>query len=60
MNEKSLKGFSYEVPQEKIKDYSRWSIEKRLEWLYEANRLRNLMPTEIIRIQDEFRKGERK
>ena len=59
MNKKSLKGFSYEVPLERVDDYSRWPVEKRLEWLYEANRLRNLIPAEIIRIQEEFRKGER-
>ena len=43
---------------EKIEDYCRWPIVKRLEWLYEANRLRNLLPPEIIKIQEAFRKGE--
>ena len=54
-----LKGFSYEIPKEKMEESIRWLIEKRLEWLYQAARLRNLLPTEIVRIQDEFRKGKR-
>ena len=48
-------GFSYNVSADKIKEYSRWPIEKRLEWLYEANRLRNLLPPAIIDLQEEFR-----
>ena len=51
-------GFRYEVPKEKIAEYGRWPIEKRLKWLYEGNRLRNLLPQNIIAIQERFRKGE--
>jgi len=59
MNKIKKKGFSYHVPFEKINEYRKWPIERRLEWLYQANQLRNLLPDEIIEIQEQFRKGER-
>lgn len=59
MKSKKKRGFSYYVPMEKILEYRKWPIEKRLEWLYEANKLRNLLPEEIVRKQEQFRKGIR-
>lgn len=59
MRRRRQKGFSYVVSKEKIEEYSRWPIEKRLEWLYEGIRLRNLLPPKIIKVQEELRRGLR-
>ncbi len=56
---KKTKGYSYTVSKEQIEEYGKWPLERRLAWLYEANKLRRFLPSEQIRIQDEFRRGEK-
>lgn len=57
MKEKN-KGFYYYLTKKQIKEYSKWSIEKRLKWLYLGNLLRKFLPGEIKEIHEKFRKGE--
>jgi len=54
---KFLKGFSYSLSLEKIRNYRKISLEKRLQWLYYGNILRNGYPKRIVRLQDKFRSG---
>jgi len=50
-------GFNYTVSLKQIRDYSLWSLERRLAWLYQGNLLRKAYPKRIRVIQDKFRKG---
>ena len=52
------KGYSYAVPLEKIRDYQKVSLEKKLLWLYQGNVLRKSYPKRIIELQDKFREGK--
>ena len=60
MKQKSekLTGFYYYVDDEKIKEYKNKPLELRLQWLYQINKLRKYYPKDIIKKQEEFRKGE--
>ena len=51
-------GYRYYVSKEKIREYSKWPIEKLLKWLSQFNELRKYYPKEIIEKQDKFRRGE--
>ena len=51
------KGFSYILNKDQIEEYRRWPLERRLQWLYFANKLRRDLPRKIIEIQEAFRKG---
>jgi hypothetical protein len=56
--EQEKKGFSYTVEPEQIAEYRKWSIERRLQWLFLANKMRKSFPKRTIEIQEAFRKGE--
>ena len=56
MNRKKGRGFYYSINKEQIKDYRKWSVERRLEWLYAGNLMRKLLPKRIVKIQESFRK----
>lgn len=52
------KGFGYSVGIKMIREYQKFSLEKRLLWLYQLNLLRKAYPKEIIALQDKFREGK--
>lgn len=54
---KERKGFSYILKEEQINEYRSWSIERRLRWLFIANKMRRYLPQKTIEIQDAFREG---
>ena len=56
--EKEKKGFSYTVSMEQLEDYRKWPIERRLKWLYYANKMRKGLPKKTIEIQELFREGK--
>jgi len=56
--EKQRKGFTYTVSQEQLDDYRKWPIERRLKWLYYANKIRKCLPRKTIEIQELFRDGK--
>ena len=58
MGSKRGKGFYYYINEKQIRDYSKWSIERRLEWLYLGNLMRRSLPKRIIEIQESFRKNK--
>ena len=51
-------GFRYYLASEQLEEYKRWPLERRLMWLFLANKMRRSLPKEIINIQDAFRRGE--
>ena len=55
--DKKKKGFSYILNKEQIEEYRSWPLERRLQWLYFANKLRRDLPKKIIDIQEAFRQG---
>ncbi|MDD5224875.1 MAG: hypothetical protein PHE84_12895 [bacterium] len=55
---KRKKGFAYTVTPELLAEYRNWPVERRLRWLWEANRLRRLLPRKTIEIQEAFRQGK--
>jgi hypothetical protein len=57
MNE-SKKGFTYTVSREQIDEYRAWSLDRRLKWLFYANKMRKLLPPKTIEIQEAFRQGK--
>ncbi len=57
MMEKDRKGFSYYVSQEQIEEYRSWPIERRLQWLFLANKMRRSLPQRIIDLHEAFRDG---
>ena len=52
------KGFSYTVSQEQIYEYRRWPIERRLQWLFLANKMRESLPRKTIELQEAFRQAK--
>jgi len=52
------KGFSYTVSKEQLDDYRKWPVERRLKWLYLANKMRKSLPRKTIEIQELFRSGK--
>jgi len=56
MDEK--KGFSYTLTKEQIDQYCSWPIERRLKWLFIANKMRRYLPKKTIEIQEAFRQGK--
>jgi hypothetical protein len=52
------KGFSYTVSSEQVHDYRKWPIERRLEWLFLANKMRKFLPRKTIELQEAFRQGK--
>jgi hypothetical protein len=51
------RGFSYTVSRERIEQYRRWPLERRLQWLFLANKMRRSLPRKTIDIQEGFREG---
>jgi hypothetical protein len=58
MKEVQNKGFTYTVSREQIIEYSTWPLDRRLKWLFYANKMRRLLPRKTIEIQEAFRQGK--
>jgi hypothetical protein len=58
MKKRQGKGFSYTVSREQIDEYCKWSIGRRLQWIFQGNRIRKLLPKKTIEIQEAFREGK--
>ena len=43
---------------EQIEEYSSWPIERRLQWLFLANKMRRFLPRKTIELQEAFRQGK--
>ena len=56
--EEKRKGFTYIVGREKIAEYRAWSVDRRLKWLFLANKMRKSLPQKIIKLQEAFRQGK--
>lgn len=52
------KGYSYTVDVERLLDYARWPIGKKLRWLFLGNKLRRSLPRRTLQVQDAFREGK--
>jgi len=52
------KGFSYNLTKEQIDEYLSWPVERRLKWLFIANKMRRYLPKKTIEIQEAFRQGK--
>lgn len=52
------KGFAYFVSREQIEEYRKWPLERRLQWLFLANKMRRSLPAQTIRLQEAFRAGK--
>jgi hypothetical protein len=52
------KGFSYYLTKEQIEEYRSWPVERRLKWLFIANKFRRDLPQKTIEIQEAFREGK--
>ncbi len=52
------RGFSYSVSLEQIDEYRKWPLDRRLKWLFYANKMRKLLPQKTIEIQETFRQGK--
>jgi len=55
---KKRKGFSYTLTDEQIEEYRKWPIERRLKWLFDANKMRKGLPKKTNEIQELFREGK--
>jgi hypothetical protein len=55
---KDQKGFGYFVSREQIDEYRLWPMERRLQWLFLANKMRRFLPKKTIEIQEAFREGK--
>jgi hypothetical protein len=58
MMEEKRKGFAYYVSQEQIEEYRSWPMERRLQWLFLANKMRRSLPQRVIELQEAFREGK--
>jgi hypothetical protein len=52
------KGFSYILTRDQIDEYRSWPVERRLRWLFYANKIRRYLPEKTIEIQEAFRQGK--
>jgi hypothetical protein len=52
------KGFTYTVSWEQIGEYTTWSVDRRLKWLFQANKMRRFLPKKTIEIQEAFRQAK--
>jgi hypothetical protein len=52
------KGFTYTVSVEQMDEYRKWPIDRRLKWLFQANKMRRLLPKKTIEIQEAFRQAK--
>jgi hypothetical protein len=51
------KGFAYTVSREQINEYRKWPLDRRLKWLFYANKIRKFLPPKTIEFQEAFRQG---
>ncbi len=51
-------GFTYTVSREQMDEYRTWSLDRRLKWLFHANKMRKLLPQKTIEIQEAFRQAK--
>jgi len=51
-------GFTYTVSREQIDEYTRWSVDRRLRWLFQVNKMRKFLPKKTIEIQEAFRQAK--
>jgi hypothetical protein len=51
-------GFTYTVSREQMDEYRTWPLDRRLKWLFQANKMRRLLPKKTIEIQEAFRQGK--
>jgi hypothetical protein len=58
MMEEKKKGFAYFVSREQIDEYRLWPMERRLQWLFLANKMRKSLPRKTIELQEAFRQGK--
>jgi hypothetical protein len=58
MKKRQEKGFSYTVSREQIDEYRRWSIDRRLQWIFQGNKMRKSLPKKTTDIQEAFRQGK--
>jgi hypothetical protein len=56
--EEKKKGFAYFVSRAQIEEYRRWPLERRLQWLFFANKMRRSLPPKTIELQNAFREGK--
>jgi len=54
---KKIKGFSYYIEDEVLKEYKRMSVEQKLAWLYAANLLENGLSKKTRRLHEKFRRA---
>jgi hypothetical protein len=52
------KGFTYIVGREQMDEYRKWPLDRRLKWLFQANKMRRLLPKKTIEIQEAFRQAK--
>jgi hypothetical protein len=52
------KGFTYTVSREQMDEYRTWPLDRRLKWLFQANKMRRLLPKKTIEIQEAFRQAK--
>jgi len=52
------KEFIYTVSQEQMDEYRKWPLDRRLKWLFQANKVRKLLPQKTIEIQEAFRQAK--
>jgi hypothetical protein len=52
------KGFTYMVSREQMDEYRKWPLDRRLKWLFQANKMRRFLPKKTIEIQEAFRQGK--
>jgi phage pi2 protein 07 len=51
-------GFTYAVSQEQIDEYLKWPMDRRLKWLFQANKMRKFLSRKTIEIQEAFRQAK--
>jgi len=52
------KGFAYTVSREQIDEYRKWPLERRLQWLFLANKMRKSLSRKTIELQEAFRQAK--
>jgi hypothetical protein len=55
---KRATGFAYFVSREQIDEYRKWPLERRLRWLFLANKMRRSLPARTVELQEAFRAGK--
>jgi len=56
--EETRRGFTYSIPWEQIMEYRSWPPERRLKWLFLANKMRKFLPPKTIEFQEAFRQAK--